>query len=75
MAWRTIAMRMIVIAGLLCGYLIGPSAFGQDAASVSVKYTVHSDKVVSTINQGIYGQFLEHIYNSVHGGIWGGSDS
>ncbi len=33
--------------------------------------TVHTDQTTSTINDGIYGQFLEHIFNSVHGGLWG----
>ncbi len=33
--------------------------------------TVHTDQAVKTISPGIYGQFLEHIFNSVHGGLWG----
>ena len=33
--------------------------------------TVHTDQTTSTISDGIYGQFLEHIFNSVHGGLWG----
>jgi hypothetical protein len=33
--------------------------------------TVHTDQTTKTISTGIYGQFLEHIFNSVHGGIWG----
>lgn len=64
-------MRIIAIVALLCAGLVSRSVSAQDAGGASVKYAVHSDKVVSTIDQGIYGQFLEHIYNSVHGGIWG----
>ncbi|MBN2591315.1 MAG: carbohydrate binding domain-containing protein [Sedimentisphaerales bacterium] len=33
--------------------------------------TVHTDQTTGTISDGIYGQFLEHIFNSVHGGLWG----
>jgi alpha-L-arabinofuranosidase len=33
--------------------------------------TVHTDQTTKTISNGIYGQFLEHIFNSVHGGLWG----
>ena len=31
----------------------------------------HTDKTTKNIDQRIYGQFLEHIFNSVHGGLWG----
>jgi hypothetical protein len=33
--------------------------------------TVQTDKTTKTISPGIYGQFREPIFNSVHGGIWG----
>ncbi len=36
-----------------------------------VEYRVDPAKVVGTIDVGIHGQFLEHIFNSVHGGLWG----
>lgn len=38
---------------------------------VTARYTVQTDRVVHTIDKNIYGQFLEHILNSVHGGLWG----
>src|SRR3954466_2531028 len=37
----------------------------------AVELTVHTDQTTKTISPGIYGQFLEHIFNSVHGGLWG----
>jgi alpha-L-arabinofuranosidase len=40
-------------------------------AADSVSLTVHTDKTTKTVDVRIYGQFLEHIFNSVHGGIWG----
>jgi len=49
--------------------LSGLSALAQTPANAS--YLVDSDKVVNQIDVGIHGQFLEHIFNSVHGGLWG----
>jgi alpha-N-arabinofuranosidase len=34
-------------------------------------YTIHSDQVLHTVDEKVYGQFLEHIYNSVNNGLWG----
>jgi hypothetical protein len=36
-----------------------------------LELTVHTDQTTKTISVGIYGQFLEHIFNSVHRGLWG----
>ena len=47
----------------------GLSAFLQTPTKVS--YLVDSDTVVNQIDAKIHGQFLEHIFNSVHGGLWG----
>lgn len=41
----------------------------QEAATVN--YKVDPSKVENTVDARIYGQFLEHIFNSVHGGLWG----
>jgi alpha-N-arabinofuranosidase len=40
-------------------------------AEAQLSLTVHTDQTTKTVNVGIYGQFLEHIFNSVHGGLWG----
>ena len=40
-------------------------------AEAQLSLTVHTDQTAKTISTGIYGQFLEHIFNSVHGGLWG----
>jgi len=34
-------------------------------------YTIQSDQVLHSVDERIYGQFLEHIYNSVNNGLWG----
>ena len=40
------------------------------AAAESLTLTVLTDKVTNTVGAGIYGQFLEHIFDSLHGGLW-----
>src|ERR1035437_7308387 len=53
----------------------GPSNALTRATSPSnngfVSLTIHADQVTGQIDRGIYGQFLEHIYHSCNGGIWG----
>jgi alpha-L-arabinofuranosidase len=39
--------------------------------AVPLTLTVHTDQTTKAVSNGIYGQFLEHIFNSVHGGLWG----
>lgn len=41
------------------------------AQNKSIRFTVNPDQVTGKIDSKIYGQFLEHIYHSVNGGIWG----
>src|SRR5580704_17973152 len=36
-----------------------------------VRLQVDASQVVREIDPKIYGQFLEHIYHSVNGGLWG----
>ncbi|MGL6195880.1 MAG: family 16 glycoside hydrolase, partial [Thermoguttaceae bacterium] len=36
-----------------------------------VNLKVNPDKVLNRIDEKVYGQFLEHIYHSVNGGLWG----
>lgn len=42
-----------------------------DGQTKIVSLSVYPDKKVGKIEEGIYGQFLEHLYHSVNGGIWG----
>src|SRR5450755_2113253 len=41
------------------------------ASAQTVSLTVNTGTVLHGIDPKIYGQFLEHIYHSVNGGIWG----
>ena len=45
--------------------------FAEDASPVVVNATINTQDVVQRIDQKIYSQFLEHIYNSCNGGLWG----
>jgi len=41
------------------------------ASAQTVNLTVNTGNVLHPVDPKIYGQFLEHIYHSVNGGIWG----
>jgi len=34
-------------------------------------YTINPNSVLHRVDEKVYGHFLEHIYNSVNGGLWG----
>ncbi|MEN6575811.1 MAG: family 16 glycoside hydrolase [Phycisphaerales bacterium] len=58
-------MRNIVrFAGVLV--LVG-TAFGQQ----TVRLSVDPGTVVNKVDEKVYGHFLEHIYHSCNGGLWG----
>ena len=40
-------------------------------AAEPVKVAADPDKVLNRIDEKVYGHFLEHIYHSVNGGLWG----
>ncbi len=40
--------------------------YGQE-----VRLAVHPDQVLNPVDVKVYGHFLEHIYHSVNGGLWG----
>ena len=46
-------------------------AFAEDPSPVVVNATINTQDVVQKIDPKIYSQFLEHIYNSCNGGLWG----
>jgi alpha-N-arabinofuranosidase len=50
-----------------CTLFISLAASGQ---SKPVTYHVETTQSIGEIDVNIYGQFLEHIFNSVHGGLW-----
>lgn len=63
---------------LLGGMLMVLAAIGLGGTSCQEKgeqgklrITLQPQKVLHRIDEKIYGHFLEHIYHSVHGGLWG----
>ncbi len=59
-------LRVLATACLLAAGLIGTAASAAD-----VSLTLHPDRVLHRIDEKVYGHFLEHIYNSCNGGLWG----
>lgn len=53
--------------------LLVPLARAQTTATAPapVHLTLHTDTPTKHIDPRIYSQFLEHIFHSVHGGLWG----
>jgi alpha-N-arabinofuranosidase len=59
-------IRGIALSCLLTACLAGPIA-----AAENVSVTVHPDRVLNNVDEKVYGHFLEHIYHSCNGGLWG----
>jgi alpha-N-arabinofuranosidase len=58
--------QRIALAGLLIVSLSIPVATAED-----VSLTIHPDRVLNNVDEKVYGHFLEHIYHSCNGGLWG----
>jgi len=54
-------------AALACCVLIASGTLGAE----TVKLALDPQRVVNRIDEKVYGHFLEHIYNSCNGGLWG----
>lgn len=59
-------MRRLIVA-LMAGLL----ALAVPALARNVQVSVNADRVVGRVDEKVYGHFLEHIYHSVNGGLWG----
>jgi len=46
-------------------------AAAQDAEVLKVSYVINPERVLSRIDEKVYGHFFEHIYHSANGGLWG----
>ncbi len=62
MARNVIILTIIMFVSAVCNAQASPS---------KVSLTLHPDRVVGHIDEKIYGHFLEHIYHSCNGGLWG----
>jgi len=65
---RRTRIKILVVTMLFTAiYVHQDFVYGQETVSISINPT----KVESQIDEKIYGHFLEHIYHSVNGGLWG----
>ncbi len=55
-------IRLLLISSLLTA---------ARASADEVTLTLHPDRVLNRIDEKVYGHFLEHIYHSCNGGLWG----
>jgi alpha-N-arabinofuranosidase len=61
-------VRMLIITILFVVLFSNKDVvYGKETVSLSINPT----KIESRIDEKIYGHFLEHIYHSVNGGLWG----
>ncbi len=52
--------------------LISPTQTrGEESAPVVVSATINTQETIQIIDEKVYSHFLEHIYNSCNGGLWG----
>lgn len=49
----------------------GSASAAEPQAPGEVSITIDSGRVLNRIDEKVYGHFLEHIYNSCNGGLWG----
>src|SRR5512136_905178 len=52
-------------------FILAIAGLSSSSNGAQLSLTIHTDQTTKTVGTGIYGQFLEHIFNSVHGGLWG----
>ena len=52
-----------LLAACLCLAAVAPAA--------EVKISIDPHKTLNQVDEKVYGHFLEHIYHSVNGGLWG----
>lgn len=48
-----------------------PLLFDRSIQETATPFAVDSTNVLNTIDENVYGHFLEHIYHSANGGLWG----
>ncbi|MBP5621161.1 MAG: DUF1080 domain-containing protein, partial [Thermoguttaceae bacterium] len=56
-------------ASLVTALSVGLSTNAQDSSVVTA--SINTQKTIQKIDERIYSHFLEHIYNSCNGGLWG----
>ncbi|MAT68695.1 MAG: hypothetical protein CMJ58_04155 [Planctomycetaceae bacterium] len=62
------AAVVLIAAAIVSLVALAPAAVAADA---SIQLTVDVDNPSHEIDPNVYGHFLEHIYHSANGGLWG----
>lgn len=63
--------NLLKIFAISLGSLLLTASGETEKGPAKINLIIYPDQVVNRIEEGIYGQFLEHIYHSLHGGLWG----
>ncbi|MCA9258672.1 MAG: DUF1080 domain-containing protein, partial [Planctomycetales bacterium] len=63
-------LRQLLAYGLVVASTFGASNLRAED-SASVRLSVNVDSPTHTVHPNVYGHFLEHIYHSANGGLWG----
>lgn len=61
-----VAAALSLVAGLAAAV-----AFGAENAPTPIDATIVSQNELNRVDEKVYSHFLEHIYNSCNGGLWG----
>lgn len=72
---KTHVALLVIVSMVSLGWLFCNTATVQSeetsAKEATVTLTVHPNEVLNEVDVKVYGHFLEHIYHSVNGGLWG----
>jgi alpha-N-arabinofuranosidase len=67
-------MRLTIVIAAAAAIFAAPPARPQPPP-FEAHVTIHADRPGATIDENIYGQFMEHLGRNVYEGIWVGEDS
>ncbi len=61
---RLFVMKKVVFLSIFVLFVV-------QTAFAAIELKVNPDKVLHRVDEKVYGHFLEHIYHSINGGLWG----
>lgn len=64
-------MKRTIAGAAAAGALLWGGSVTDGLRAETLVFNIDPAKVEKTVDVGLHGQFLEHIFNSVHGGLWG----
>ncbi|HML74138.1 MAG TPA: alpha-L-arabinofuranosidase C-terminal domain-containing protein [Anaerohalosphaeraceae bacterium] len=64
-------MKKAGVLAIISVMLFANMAISAESIMPEITLSVNTEQVVGQIDERIYGHFLEHIYHSVNGGLWG----